>query len=358
MKSATVIRHENWENADFPVICESCLGDNPYLRMMKLEFDKECKICSRPFTVFRWKPSSDSRFKKTEICQTCAKFKNICQTCLLDLEFGLPVQVRDQVLTGEGRLQIPNSDVNREWQADLAEKKVAQGLAPYQSTHGKMEMRNQLQKLARAAPYYKRNAPHVCSFFLKGQCNRGKECPYRHEIPEDPSELSKQNIKDRYYGVNDPVAMKLLTKLSATKLTPPEDKEIKTLYLSNVSDTITSEDLKDTFYPYGEITEIKRLPQNMAALITYATRSEAEKAADSLYNNLTIKGITLRLKWGKSQILDKDLDQVVTSSNPSTDDNFFSLPTPISTLPPPNPAFSKPSYRSMNPKQFGAKRDR
>jgi len=28
------------------------------------------------------------RYKKTEICQTCAKLKNACQTCILDLENG------------------------------------------------------------------------------------------------------------------------------------------------------------------------------------------------------------------------------------------------------------------------------
>lgn len=28
------------------------------------------------------------RFKKTEVCQTCSKIKNVCQTCLLDLEYG------------------------------------------------------------------------------------------------------------------------------------------------------------------------------------------------------------------------------------------------------------------------------
>ena len=28
------------------------------------------------------------RYKKTEVCQTCAKLKNVCQTCLLDLEYG------------------------------------------------------------------------------------------------------------------------------------------------------------------------------------------------------------------------------------------------------------------------------
>ena len=28
------------------------------------------------------------RYKKTEVCQTCSKLKNICQTCLFDLEYG------------------------------------------------------------------------------------------------------------------------------------------------------------------------------------------------------------------------------------------------------------------------------
>lgn len=36
-----------------------------------------------------------------------------------------------------------------------------------------------LKALARTDPYYKRNRPHVCSFFVKGECKRGAECPYR-----------------------------------------------------------------------------------------------------------------------------------------------------------------------------------
>lgn len=46
------------------------------------------QICARPFTVFRWCPGVRMRFKKTEVCQTCSKLKNVCQTCLLDLEYG------------------------------------------------------------------------------------------------------------------------------------------------------------------------------------------------------------------------------------------------------------------------------
>ncbi len=36
-----------------------------------------------------------------------------------------------------------------------------------------------LSKLARTTPYYKRNRPHPCSFWAKGECKRGEECPYR-----------------------------------------------------------------------------------------------------------------------------------------------------------------------------------
>ena len=78
-----------------------------------------------------------------------------------------------------------------------------------------------LQKLSRSAPYYKRNRPHICSFFIKGECKRGAECPYRHEKPSDPDDpLSDQNIRDRYYGVNDPVADKLLKRATAVSEDP------------------------------------------------------------------------------------------------------------------------------------------
>ena len=90
----------------------------------RAEYDKECKICARPFTVFRWRPGRDSRYKKSEICQTCSKLKNVCQVCLLDLEYGLPVQVRDTALNIDSNDAIPKSDVNREYFAEEHDRKV------------------------------------------------------------------------------------------------------------------------------------------------------------------------------------------------------------------------------------------
>ena len=42
-----------------------------------------------------------------------------------------------------------------------------------------------------------RNQAQLCSFFVKGECKRGAECPYRHEMPTT-GPLANQNIKDRY----------------------------------------------------------------------------------------------------------------------------------------------------------------
>lgn len=65
---------------EFPILCETCLGDNPLVRMTKEHGGKACKICERPFTVYRWQPGPKARRKKTELCHTCAKLKNASGT--------------------------------------------------------------------------------------------------------------------------------------------------------------------------------------------------------------------------------------------------------------------------------------
>ncbi|PWA90923.1 Nucleotide-binding, alpha-beta plait [Artemisia annua] len=201
------------ERSDFPIVCESCLGDNPYIGMTKANSDM-CKICTRPFTVFRWRPGRDARYKKSEICQTCSKLKNACQVCILDLDFGLPVQVCDTALSINSNDAIPKSDVNREYFAEEHDRRARAGL-DYESSYGKAQPNDTIMKLKRTTPYYKRNQARICSFFIRGECKRGAECAYRHEMPVN-GELSQQNIKDRYYGVNDPVALKLLNRAGTT----------------------------------------------------------------------------------------------------------------------------------------------
>jgi hypothetical protein len=156
---------DGWERTDFPVVCEDCLGPNPYIRMQKVHtptsqptrpssfqlplflsghpvnshvppapcahpplyphnipaslltpflltlcifslpsqenYGAECAISARPFTVFRWRPGNEARYKRTVVCREIALAKNVCQVCLLDLDYGIPVQARDAALGRE-----------------------------------------------------------------------------------------------------------------------------------------------------------------------------------------------------------------------------------------------------------------
>lgn len=374
------VEADGWERSDFPIICESCLGDNPYVRMTKANFDKECKICTRPFTVFRWRPGRDARYKKSEVCQTCSKLKNVCQVCLLDLEYGLPVQVRDTALgiNAENAVAIPKSDVNREYFAEEQDRKARAGL-DYESSYGKARPNDTILKLQRTTPYYKRNRAHICSFYVRGECTRGAECPYRHEMPVT-GELSQQNIKDRYYGVNDPVAAKLLRKAGEMpSLNAPEDESIKTLYIGGLDKRISEEDLKDQFYAYGEIESIRLVAQRACAFITYTTREGAEKAADHLANKLVIKGLRLKLMWGKPQLPKPETEAgddvsaksnaggggilshggmlpraVISHQQQQTQQHQDQPPLNYFNIPPPPPPSDRSFYPSMDPQRMGA----
>lgn len=144
----------------------------------------------------------------------------LLQVCLFDLDYGLPVQVRDTAL-GIEKEDIPESDVGKEFQLN---EQIQRGQTESSFGGGSAASNDMLMQLQRTAPYYKRNQARICSFFVKGQCTRGAECPYRHEMPVQ-NELSEQNIKDRYYGINDPVANKLLRRYTdQPKLEPPEDR--------------------------------------------------------------------------------------------------------------------------------------
>ncbi|KAK1788121.1 hypothetical protein P4O66_016592 [Electrophorus voltai] len=309
---------QNWEDSDFPILCQTCLGENPYIRMTKEKYGKECKICARPFTVFRWCPGVRMRFKKTEVCQTCSKMKNVCQTCLLDLEYGLPIQVRDTGLAIKD--EVPKSDVNKEYYTQNMEREISNsdGTRPVGALGKAPGSSDMLLKLARTTPYYKRNRPHICSFWVKGECRRGEECPYRHEKPTDPDDpLADQNIKDRYYGINDPVADKLLKRASAMpRLDPPEDKSITTLYVGGLGETITDSEIRNHFYQFGEIRTITIVQRQQCAFIQFATRQAAEMAAEKSFNKLIINGRRLNVKWGRSQAArgkERDKDGVTES---------------------------------------------
>lgn len=288
----------------FPILCSICLGPNPLIRMTKIPYAKQCKICERGFTVYRWKPEGrNTRFKKTEICRTCAKLKNVCQTCILDINYQIPVQLRDNLLQAQNNVNLPQSKLS----LGLAVEKYESQLNLNQSNDSAQLNNNYRNSIANNAlienftyrnnnsePYYKRNQQKPCSFFLKGNCNRGVNCPYSHEISTNDNnqfKLQKQNIEDRYFGKNDPVANKLLSNLQTnSNQVTPNNMDNCSLFLNyanlDFSSPLSTEELSAVFSVYGPIQSINFLPNHSAAFINYISSSSASLALEGLSGKL------------------------------------------------------------------------
>jgi hypothetical protein len=184
---------------DFPLLCETCLGPNPYVRMTKLpDKNKLCKISNLPFPAFRWKAGPNGRHKETIISYVVAADKNICQCCLNDLRYGLPVGVRDALLQkAENTIATPTSIVGLQYhyQQQQRELAVTGYQPPEETTNMSLQIANavpskQLDRLS-ASLYAAnvqnpsktafRNLPKLCSFWLNGACTRvgRRTCPFR-----------------------------------------------------------------------------------------------------------------------------------------------------------------------------------
>jgi hypothetical protein len=166
--------------------------------MVKLPYgQKLCKFGKVPFQGFRWKAGPNGRYKETIISSAIAKERNICQACLNDLQFGLPVGMRDQLLA-ENKMKspIPVSDVGAMYRHQ--ELLVNQAKAEHEGLNtipdyvnmNNAAAANEMIHFANMirAPDRRddsstafRNLPQLCSFWLQGTCKRVKRgvCPYR-----------------------------------------------------------------------------------------------------------------------------------------------------------------------------------
>ena len=52
---------------DFPLLCEGCLGRNPYIKMQRTTLGGTCKMCTKGFELFKWRPGQGESYKKTEV---------------------------------------------------------------------------------------------------------------------------------------------------------------------------------------------------------------------------------------------------------------------------------------------------
>jgi len=225
-------------------------------------------------------------------------------------------------LEGQTKAEIKAiSCANRDFVYDQIERQLADGTGSSHIPHyGPLRSRAAQMLIQRVqrnqAPYYKRNAPRICSFFVKGKCNRGVSCPFTHpkkeEMPKKDDPLAKQNMKDRFFGTNDPVAAKLMRRHEEMKKkdneitlrgppTIPLDETIRTLFISGLDESVTDDNVREIFDPHGQIQSVHLIHEKKIGFVTFTLRSEAKDAINKLFDCLFVKGRRLRLDWGKSR---------------------------------------------------------
>lgn len=297
------LNRSGWETTDFPSSCENCLPDNPYVQMLKEEHGAECKICTRPFTVFRWKADRTARTKRTNICLTCARLKNCCQCCMLDLSFGLPITVRDAALkmVAPG----PQSTINREYYAQEHEKELEEGrgaVEAYEKTDEKA--RDLLRRLANSEPYYKKqrrleaeNPDHANE---QKQITAGSG-PVRTSDSRRGGNSQRGSRSGPGGGRSVPGTAR---PPQPEDYLPPVDANITSLFVTGVEDDLPEHALRTFFTPFGQIRSLVCSHRAHCAFVNYATREGAEAAAAQCQGKAVIQGCPLRVRWGKPKPLD------------------------------------------------------
>ncbi|KAI9841104.1 MAG: Pre-mRNA-splicing factor slt11 [Sclerophora amabilis] len=310
------LNRSGWETTSFPSICENCLPDNPYVQMLKEDHGAECSICTRPFTIFRWKADRTARTKRTTICLTCARLKNCCQSCMLDLSFGLPIAVRDAALklVAPG----PQSSINREYYAQEHEKEIEDGrggVEEYEKTDEKA--RDLLRRLANSEPYYRRprrigpageesNTAESSSGIVEGQRRIGPGPIRTRDSRGRGAPASRGGIRGGRGGGRGGRPFPGTAQLppGPQDILPPDDPTITSLFLTGVEDDLPEHAIRSFFSPFGALRSVVCSHRSHAAFINYQTRAAAEAAAEKCQGKAIIAGCPLRVQWGRPKPLD------------------------------------------------------
>ena len=277
-----------------PSVCERCLPQNPYVQMLKEDYGAECKLCTRPFTIFRWKADRTSRQKATGICLTCARLKNCCQCCMLDLSFGLPITIRDAAL--KMIAPGPQSDVNREYYAQNHEKEIEEGrgLEGYEKTDEKA--RDLLRRLAASEPYYKKQrrleqegegqktleggeSSEGASSFGPIRTADVKKSAYgsAYASPKGAAPAGRGGKAGARSGRPFPSAAALPPK--PADILPPADTNITSLFVTGVEDDMPEHLIRSHFSQYGALRSVVCSHRSHCAFLNYIKREDAEAAA-------------------------------------------------------------------------------
>ena len=315
---------------DFPLVCEACLGPNPYVRMTKSPNGTECKISKRPCTMFEWRANGVK--KQTCISYAVAAQKNICQCCMTDLTFGLPVGVRDAFLkkaiergvegVNETFGTLPKSRVGQDYLFNqLADAKASAQAGTLLLKDDSTEAISSLMKGAVAHTQgfdgFKFRLPPICAAWLNGSCKQKRNCPNRpccglYKFPELSPKQAEQlegdlkSIGPDRISLSDDVKRRLQSKVDsdrneANREGSRHDHANKTLFVSKLGPEVNEAALKSSFAKFSGVTRISLSEGNdkrsKVAFIEFDTRANAEFVLS--LSGLMVGSSSAQLSWAR-----------------------------------------------------------
>lgn len=266
--------------------------------MIREKFGAECKLCTRPFTMFRWLPEKGAKYKRTTICLTCARQRNCCQSCLMDLTYGLPIALRDAALkmVGDSASSVhENSNaVIKQYIAQNFENSEEATLdaAKRRALEESDAAKRLLQSLATSMPYYKKQLREAAASSPASRLIKNKESSDGQSNQAISVEVSK-------------LASKLPLNGTAK---PPSDQTIISLFIMGIEEDLPEYLIKSHFSQFGKVTSVMCVHRAKCAFVNFADRQSAENAAlkgssPEGSGKLIIKGCKLRLAWSKPRSL-------------------------------------------------------
>lgn len=286
---------------EFPALCSDCCGPSKNIKMVKQENGEECKSCTRPFTVFRWNNKTGSRrSKKTIICMTCARSKHCCQSCMLDISYRIPLEIRDTALRMaglEGALGNTNllaeGPAFRETKAIKAER-AEEHFRVIDNSSDKDKQQKAQELLAKLSE--------------------------RLTSTEAQQTKSIKSSKDSKVDVGSADVQKVISKLPFGGLLVDKDPTCMSFFIFGYDESFPQYMLSDYCSQFGTVRSLVMVHRAKCAFVTFSSRKLAEEFAAAVDKNgynvnkktagvLVIEKYSMRVVWGNPMKLGHTNDE-------------------------------------------------
>ncbi|CUM67033.1 uncharacterized protein PRCAT00004721001 [Priceomyces carsonii] len=282
---------------DFPALCEDCCGPDKHIKMIRQPGGEECKICTRPFTVYRWNPSNARhKSRKTIICMTCARTRNCCQSCMLDIHFRIPLEIRDTALKLAG-LDKAYSFTNKSLNSSNREVKAIAADKEESKFNGRDE-NGDVNDMDKAKEILLKLAEKL------------------HDDDKATKKITNSRKQNETGDIKSSDVSKILAKLPFGGLfVVPEDKSITSFFIFGFDEELPQYAITNYCIQFGKIRTMTILHRARCGYIGFISRDSAVAFSQSISGNglnannntpgllVLNKRFPIRVSWGKAKPL-------------------------------------------------------